>query len=439
MSVLRSSIHTRVVVPGVSRIETPKRLRTESGDSICYNEESNQTQNIEHLISSTIEREIAKIGEAIKSSIAKTMEESLKSLEIDLSDCKTHHSDIKVLKQDHDILKSQIQTLESENKFLKEKVQDLEQYLRRKNIKLLGVQDSQGSKSCKQLVLQLFQSVGLKIDPRDIIQAHRIGRSSRIQPIIVQMLYPETIEDIFKLRGALKDKRNVTVVKDLPDSTHAARKVLVPVLHEAKRIQIPGHASAKLSGNFLLLNGKRYSIKNLSDLPDVLQPSRVFTPEKANQVAFFTKFSPLSNHHQSPFSVEGKHFNCMEQFLMCSKAIMFNDLELSDRILGTTDPVVQKSLGRNVKGFNKAVWQKRCNSIMEAGLVAKFGQNPALKEFLLRTKDKQIIEANANDTYWSCGWPLSLVKTSGMLTAGGEKMSLEIYSKISERPCKTHQ
>ena len=126
-----------MVVPGVSRIETPKRLRTESGDSVCYNEESNQTKNIEHLISSTIEREIAKIGEAIKSSIAKTMEESLKSLEIDLSDCKTHHSDIKVLKQDHDILKSQIQTLESENKFLKEKVQDLEQYSRRKNIKLL--------------------------------------------------------------------------------------------------------------------------------------------------------------------------------------------------------------------------------------------------------------------------------------------------------------
>ena len=125
------------MVPGVSRIETPKRLRTESGDSVCYNEESNQTKNIEHLISSTIEREIAKIGEAIKSSIAKTMEESLKSLEIDLSDCKTHHSDIKVHKQDHDILKSQIQTLESENKFLKEKVQDLEQYSRRKNIKLL--------------------------------------------------------------------------------------------------------------------------------------------------------------------------------------------------------------------------------------------------------------------------------------------------------------
>ena len=51
------------------------------------------------------------------------MEESLKLLEIDLSDCKTHHSDIKVVKQDCDVLKSQIQTLENENKFLKEKVQ----------------------------------------------------------------------------------------------------------------------------------------------------------------------------------------------------------------------------------------------------------------------------------------------------------------------------
>ena len=141
--------------------------------------------------------------------------------------------------------------------------------------------------------------------------------------------------------GALKDKCNATVVKDLPDSTRAARKVFFPVLHEAKQIQIPGHASAKLSGNFLLFNSKRYSINNLSDLPDALQPSRVFTPEKANQVASFKKFSPLSNHHHSPFTVEGKHFNCMEQFLMYSKAIMFNDLDLSERILGTTDPVLQ--------------------------------------------------------------------------------------------------
>ena len=124
------------------------------------------------------------------------------------------------------------------------------------------MQDSHGSASCKQLVLQLFQLLGLKIDPRDIIQAHHIGPLSRVQPIIVQLLYPETIEDIFKLHGVLKDECNVTVVKDLPESTQRARKVLFTVLYEAKQIQVPGHANAKMGGKFLFLNDKRYSVNN---------------------------------------------------------------------------------------------------------------------------------------------------------------------------------
>ena len=67
---------------------------------------------------------------------------------------------------------------------------------------------------------------------------------------------------------------------------------------------------------------------------------------------------------------------------------------------------------------------------MEAELAAKFGQNPALKEFLLHTKDKQIIEANAYNTYWSCGWPLSSANIWDANSWRGKRVLGNILQKI---------
>ena len=40
---------------------------------------------------------------------------------------------------------------------------------------------------------------------------------------------------------------------------------------------------------------------------------------------------------------------------------------------------------------------------MREGIKAKFSQNHSLKQFLLDTGDKKLVEANPYDQFWSCG------------------------------------
>ena len=60
--------------------------------------------------------------------------------------------------------------------------------------------------------------------------------------------------------------------------------------------------------------------------------------------AFFTRASPLSNHHDSPMKVEGQSFKSNEQYYMFKKATTFADKETADAIMRESDP-------GKIKGF----------------------------------------------------------------------------------------
>ena len=156
----------------------------------------------------------------------------------------------------------------------------------------------------------------------------------------------------------------------------------------------------------LILNGSSYTLDKLNQLPSQLQPQNVFTKTRDDKIAFYSKHSPLSNHHSSPFTVEGIDFNTNEQFLMYLKAVFFNDELQAKQILDTQDPAIQKCFGSKIKGYNSGAWNKKRVSVMERGLQAKFSQNAELKAFLLKTGNKTLIEANEHDTFWACGLPL---------------------------------
>lgn len=144
----------------------------------------------------------------------------------------------------------------------------------------------------------------------------------------------------------------------------------------------------------LMLNSAVITFENIEHLPLCVNPAYIFTPTKKNCVAYYTKFSPLSNHFLSYFVVEKKKFNCMEQYFMYKKAITFKNFDIAERILQEPNPVNQKRLGRTVKGFDYNVWMIRVKTVLLEGLKAKFSQDHFCHRFLRNTGSKSIVEAN---------------------------------------------
>lgn len=119
---------------------------------------------------------------------------------------------------------------------------------------------------------------------------------------------------------------------------------------------------------------------------------------------------PFSQWEPSFFVLDGVEYNCAEQYMMASKARLFDDLHTLEMILEAEHPRIQKRLGRVVDGFDARVWEAeedngypRCWNIVWRGNMAKFSQNQHLLEALLETAGTTLVEASPDDTIWGIG------------------------------------
>ena len=119
---------------------------------------------------------------------------------------------------------------------------------------------------------------------------------------------------------------------------------------------------------------------------------------------FYSQKSPYSNWYKSDFTIDGITYNCVEQYMMYTKAILFNDVETASQILSETDQGTIKRLGRQVKNFDEHVWNKYKYSIVKTGVKAKFKQNKQILKNLLSHEGKQFTEASKFDRVWGIGF-----------------------------------
>lgn len=109
-----------------------------------------------------------------------------------------------------------------------------------------------------------------------------------------------------------------------------------------------------------------------------------------------------SQHYRSDFSIKGIVYNCAEQYMMAKKAVLFNDSVNHKKIMSESDPMIQKAIGRKVRGFNKDVWTLKCKDIVYEANYAKFSQNPKLLELMLK-ETRELVEASPSDKIWGIG------------------------------------
>nr|WP_243869289.1 NADAR family protein [Streptomyces liangshanensis] len=111
----------------------------------------------------------------------------------------------------------------------------------------------------------------------------------------------------------------------------------------------------------------------------------------------------LSQWWPSPFTVDGVEYATAEHWMMAAKARLFEDPEAERQAVAAASPALAKKAGRLVRGFDQGVWERERFGVVVAGSVHKFGQDPALREFLLNTGARVLVEASPRDRIWGIG------------------------------------
>ena len=107
---------------------------------------------------------------------------------------------------------------------------------------------------------------------------------------------------------------------------------------------------------------------------------------------------------RSEFKYKGLKFFNSEQAFMWEKAIFFNDIDIAEEIIKFGhEPKAAKHMGRQIKGFDAQKWSEVCFDIMVNVNYEKYSQSQWLKETLLETENKTIVEASPVDLVWGIG------------------------------------
>ncbi len=103
------------------------------------------------------------------------------------------------------------------------------------------------------------------------------------------------------------------------------------------------------------------------------------------------------------FKVNEIVYKSAEHWMMARKAELFEDQEMLDKIIFAKTPAEAKALGRKVRNFEATKWDEQKYQIVLDGNIHKFSQNPNLKEYLLQTNTRVLVEASPVDRIWGIG------------------------------------
>lgn len=112
-------------------------------------------------------------------------------------------------------------------------------------------------------------------------------------------------------------------------------------------------------------------------------------------------YGVFSNFSPHPITVDDVRWPTSEHYFQAQKfAHSPDDMEAVRR---STTPGIAAKKGRDRGRPLRADWEEVKDDAMRVALYAKFTQHPALKQLLLATGDRDIVERTTYDYYWGCG------------------------------------
>lgn len=277
----------------------------------------------------------------------------------------------------------------------------------RYNIIVSGLKE-EPEKTSKDLIIDLFKTLGVK--KVAIMDASRLGLprndNAYHRPIKVRFFNIDDRNKIWRKRRnitAEEGARKVKIQADLPKELRDEMNILYRVVRAAGKTE--EYKSAKIRNYAVSLNGKEYGPKDLEKLPFSIRPSTISNPTSETAAAFFSKYSKLSNHHHSPFTLQGENFQNMEHYLASKRANLSGQENLMQWAAQATDPKKAKAILHSLRDVKAAEWDQQVEEITLNGLRAKFDQNKHLLSYLKGTGQLMLGEASPNPR-WGIGLDL---------------------------------
>ena len=89
----------------------------------------------------------------------------------------------------------------------------------------------------------------------------------------------------------------------------------------------------KLQGDKLLVDGVKYTVDTLGNLPIKLAAYQAAEKCDNTTLVFHGEWSPYSNFHPSPFQIDGILYNSAEHYIQYQNSLLFGDSVMANQIL----------------------------------------------------------------------------------------------------------
>ena len=247
----------------------------------------------------------------------------------------------------------------------------------------------------------LFEAMGVNRRV-DYDQVYRVGpyQEKRVRPLFVSFLKMEDRNFIYSQRSNLKKSPNhfkVWVNDDITPETRRHRNVVRQLTRDAKE------AGARCSSTqqAIIINGARYDLTNLRTHPTEFSLENVKTRQvNDGDLAYHSEHSPFSNLYQCSIFVGKIEFSSVEQVLHFKKAKLLNRSDVMQSIKLSRDGYEIRQLGKELGDLPE--WDAKVEDVMFAAMLRKFGENEGLRDKLLATGNKCLVEATP-DKKWGAG------------------------------------
>jgi ribA/ribD-fused uncharacterized protein len=197
----------------------------------------------------------------------------------------------------------------------------------------------------------------------------------------------------FQEEEALREKvkREEEKRRENEERGYVVENEVPPLVNESGRVVAPAQGAAPA------VQGYRSTAAFNAGVPYAEGEPLYFNAAKVDT------YKELDNRYPAPFTLEGKVWPTVEHYYQASKFPTLPEFQEQIRQLPTATAAAKLGKTKDPEKPIRADWKEKREELMRAAVVAKFNQNPKLKELLLATYPKPLIFADPNDAFYGYG------------------------------------